>query len=120
MVFQHSFIRGDTRTLTITVDDTDGTPYAWAGSKLWFTAKTAYTDTDTDAVIAKTSDPGEGITFPADGQAKVVIDHADTADLPNERTVLFCDVQLLTADGDIYTIDVGQIIIGNEVTFAVA
>lgn len=86
--------RGDDATLTVTVTDPAGAPFALDGKTLWFTAKRKYSDPDEAAVIAKKS--GEGIELLGDpGKAVVAINAADTANLPNRETTLVCDVQLL-------------------------
>lgn len=111
--------RADDRTITVTLTDLAGQPFDWTGSKLWFTAKRLVGDSDANAVIQKTSDPGGGITFPAAGTAKIEIDSADTASLPNSKvTRLFWDVQILTADGKKHTVDSGRMSVGTEITIA--
>lgn len=73
--------QGDDEVLDITVQKPDGTPQDLTGCKLWFYVKASIKDTDADALIKKTTLPGEGITVTdaVNGIAEISIANADTS-----------------------------------------
>lgn len=86
-------IRGDSADLIVTVTDEDGAPWAPVGTpQVYCTAKHRLTDTDDDAVFAKTI--GDGITR-VGNVVTVTIAPADTATLLGSQSVsLYGDVQV--------------------------
>lgn len=98
---------------TATLSDS---PYDLASCTLWFTAKNKYTDLDVDAVFQKTIGDGITVTNPTQGLFTVSVLPADTADVSRVKTILYWDLQLKDADGKIFTIASGNLIINPDVT----
>jgi len=104
--------RGDNERLRAVI-----TP-ASAATELFFTAKKKLSQSDEDAVIAKSLDDGITITVPGDGdtpaEAQIAIDKEDTQVLPNRENppvVLFYDL----TDGDNHTLAKGKLTVKPEV-----
>jgi hypothetical protein len=93
------------------------------GAKVWFTAKRAWTDADSAAVIALSTDLG-GITITdaSAGTARLTIPPAATASLttpppPSPLTLLY-DIQVKEADGSITTVQQGHLLVRADITRA--
>lgn len=111
--------RGDTIDLEVAVTRNDAA-VDLTGADCWFTAKRRLSDADADALIQKTL--GSGITVignAADGNLLVTIDPEDTDSL-TRQTVLYCDVQLLEADGRVTTVASGTLTVELDVTRSTA
>jgi hypothetical protein len=112
-----SMIRGDRREFAITLTDDDtGDALDLTTMTLVFTAKRRPTDTDAQAIIAKTE--GAGITIDADpttGLATLEIEPEDTEDLDDLRT-LYWDLQVDNGAGDVRTPLSGRLALSADVT----
>lgn len=111
--------RGDDRTIRTPVFTQPGgtAPYPWLDSKAWFTAKIATGAPDSAAIIALDSDRGvDEIDLSTDGIALSKISGAKTRQLPNVETRLVFDLQVRNPNGEIFTVDSGELIIEAEVT----
>jgi hypothetical protein len=91
---QITMMRGDTRSLTVTVLDDDGDPYDLTGVGVQFTV---------DALFDKSVGDGVAVATPASGVAVVTVNPVDTADAPDRRRAYRYDVQLTLADGSVRT-----------------
>ncbi len=110
--------RGDTATYTVTVTQA-GAAYNLTGSIMRFTAKWAFTDSDGDALFARTS-PSSGITFTnaAGGIASVTLAPANTSTLPGSEVRLNYDIQVTDGSGNVYTVIDGLLIVLPDVSIA--
>lgn len=121
--------RGDTKKWSIAVVDDNGNPFDLSGCTVWFTAKSAISNQldDSDAVISHklvvdgSGNPtlSNGFTIggihpvtgsPASGAASGVLTHTLSA---ADSTLLapgsyIYDLQVKTADGEVYTPILGQ------------
>lgn len=90
--------RGKTLPFSATCTS-NGQPFDLTGATLKFLAKRSVGDADDAAVITKTSDVGGGIVVPTptNGVAQVQILAADTAALTNAETVLYWELQVVSA-----------------------
>ena len=94
------------------------------GAKVWFTAKRAFTDADSAAVIALSTTTG-GVTIldAALGTARLVIPSSATSALttpgPPSPLTLVYDIQIREADGTITTVQQGRLNIRGDVTHGV-
>ena len=116
-----NFVSGDDLQITRTITNV---PSGGLLTKVWFTVKLLWSDTDTDAVIQKEittsnvagtgqiTDDGAG-----DQSAAVRFDltDTDTAKLQKGLTFLY-DIQVLTDGGAIYTPEIGTITAKQGVT----
>lgn len=88
--------------------------------KFWFTAKRRIRDLDTDAIIALDDGNTGGIarSDPVNGKCLVTILPAYTLDLPSSSRdiTLFCDLQGIDGNGDVFTLMTGKIILHSDVT----
>lgn len=111
-----SLIRGDDRTLTVTVVDDLGAAANLTGILgMWFTVKRHQTDTDLEAVIQKSLGSGVAVTDAAGGIATVTLTAANTA---SATGLHFWDVQVKTAAGLITTLATGSVTFDEDVTLA--
>jgi len=105
-----SIKRGDNFSRTIIFEDADGSPIDVTGWELRFTVKAKITDPDSSAVIAKVintfSDPTSGII-------ELELTSTDTNQIIG--SYLF-DIQIKTANNEIFTILEGIITITQDVT----
>src|SRR3989304_3984740 len=115
-------IRGDDRIFdfTVTRKDVNGVPQVEdiTGAKLWFTGKLEFADAngvaipDNDSantVFQKSgvmSGTDSGIAQTAANKGRVTLSKSDTKGLPNRRTTLKYDLQMLKT-GQINTLDSG-------------
>jgi len=94
-----SFVRGDSRDITLTIKDSLGVAVDITGWTVFFTVKENKEDTDDNAKIAKDvtthTDPTGGIT-------KISLSSDDTEDLLGEY---YFDIQIKTDNDDIFTLD---------------
>lgn len=91
------------------------------GWTIWFTAKRKLSDVDAAAIIAKTTASGITIQSAAGGWAIVAITAADTGALEARDVMLYFDVQIKDANGEIHTpIRRGTLLVECDVTQAVA
>jgi hypothetical protein len=90
--------RGDSQQLVVTVTNLPSGGLA-AYSKIWFTAKRDYSDSDAAAFLSLTLASGVVITTngnaTTDGVLTITIPASATASLPSAQTVLRYDVQVL-------------------------
>lgn len=117
-----SLVRGDTVSLTITVNSLPASGLT-AFTDIRFTAKRDLADPDAGAVISKTI--LSGITIITSGSASVAgvlsvaIAPADTQALPTGYTsTLAYDVRLYDAAGDAYTVAQGVLTVAPTATQA--
>lgn len=118
--------RGDTKLVQVTTTS-PLTAAGLTGYKFWFTAKSAFTDADANAVIKKIGQQAAPtgdftvVTLGSDTTAGVVtckINPADTASLPDYDSVLLYDVQFEDSDGDVSTVASGTLTVQVDVTKA--
>lgn len=110
--------RGDSTILDLVVAD-GGTPVDLTGVSMWWTAKRRHTDTDDQAVIAKTVGDGIAVTNAPGGLATVTIDPDDTAGLDNS-SALWWDLQVKDGAGKVRTLAAGRLVVNADVTRATA
>lgn len=115
--FALTMTRGDTRRWTFKFTR-GGAPEPLTGATIWFTAKAKATDSYAAAKIKKSSGALGGITITnaAGGLAELMLSPSDTTSLQNVLQKLVCDVQLLTASGDVESPREGTLTITPEIT----
>lgn len=102
--------RGDTAAFELPVT-LKGAPYNTAGSTFWMTGKHDYSEADGAAVFQIGSPTDITPIGPtADGLMSVKIPAAVTAAFVPETTITY-DVQITTALGEVYTLEVGEIVV---------
>lgn len=103
-------VRNDDRTFTLTFTDENGTAIDITGYTVFFTVKSAKSDLDAAAKIAKTwsahSDPTNGITTFA-------LEPADTTSLSG---MYYFDIQMKDVSSKIYTPMIGYFNVVEDVT----
>lgn len=91
------------------------------GWTIWFTAKRKLSDADGSAIIRKTTTSGITIVDAANGWAQVLIDSSDTGALEDRDIMLYFDVQIKDASGNVVTpIRRGTLLVECDVTQAVS
>lgn len=116
-----SMMRGDTKTLTVTLTDADEEPLDLdLLSDITFTAKLHYDDTaDTSTTIVKTL--GDGITPvdpPSDGVCTITIDPADTEDFAYSYRLMW-DIEVIgDYEQDVRTVARGYLYVYRDITVA--
>lgn len=110
--------RGDSRTLSITVLDSDGSAADLTGASIWWTAKRDINDADADAIISKTVGSGITVTNAAGGLATVTIAPDDWTDAEDSDKHYVWDLQVKSDTGTVTTVASGRIIITPDVTRA--
>lgn len=119
--FTISMWRGDDRTISIAVFESDGvTPQDITGWDLWVTGKTDIDDLDVAAVFQLEIGAGITVTDAAGGLATAQITNAMTQALPDATTTLYVDVQAKDAGGDIATLSAGTIRVYQDLTLAIS
>lgn len=114
-----NYIRGDSRTLTINVFQSDGvTPFNLTGCEVFFTVNAnsnPTADTDASAVIAlKTST----FSAPTTGIATLTITNAITQDI--SPGAYYYDVQLKDTQGNITSLQQNQFLVIADITRAIS
>jgi len=110
-----NMVRGDRAVFELAIRDAVGDALSLAGKELYFTAKTAVSDLDADAVIVKAIATGIVVTDEAGGIAEVTIDPADTEDLTAETTLVY-DVEMRDpVTSDVATVVLGTLIVVPDV-----
>lgn len=114
---EYEFFRGDTFSLTLNVK-LKGQPVDLTGASLAFTAKRwcdLWETDDSKAVIKKTTAPDDGITITnaAKGIAVLRVPPSETTELDG---VVYFDIQLTTANADVFTVERGKITIISDIT----
>lgn len=119
----YSMYRGDSLILDIEVKQGD-VAVDLTDSKVWMTAKKNYTDADDKAVFQITTPDDIELTAPLLGKARIVVPAAETIGLTYPtgtlQTKLFYDIQVKTVTGIVQTVAVGQLIVNEDVTRAIA
>ena len=114
--------RGDSATFTLTLTDEDtGAPVNLTGMTMTFTAKRRPTDSDAQALIAKSTADGIVIDVaPETGLATLTLDPADTEDLSPAQIgrSLYWDLQIDDMAGDVRTPLSGLLAISADMTRA--
>lgn len=91
---------------------------AWQG--FWFTAKRRIKDVDADAVIALDDATVGGIerSEPLQGECLVTLlpEYTDSLPSGSRDITLFCDIQGVDANGDVFTLLTGEILLHSDVT----
>jgi len=111
--------RGDTVILPFTATHGSGV-LNLTGAELWFTAKDGIKDNDVDAIIQKTIGNGITVLSAIAGTLEVKIEPADTEEINiagSEKSFVW-DLQVKTADDDVYTLDSGTLTLTPDVTRA--
>ncbi len=110
--------RGRTNILNIFVTLNDSA-YDLSGCKLWLTAKRLFTDEDSVAIFQLNSpDDGIEIISALDGEAQATIAATDTSELPYSVTMLFFDIQIKSAAGELFQVASGKMKVKPNVTRA--
>lgn len=106
--------RGDTLTLNLDFDQSDGTPYDLTGWTIWLTIKTSRGDGDNDAThqVEKTA-----FDDPTSGTATITVAASTTADLAG---TYHYDIQVEDGTGTISTEARGTIEFVDDTTRATA
>lgn len=110
-----TMFRGDDRQFDLAFTK-NGAPYDLTGGSLWVTAKLKISDPDSSAQFQKTIGDGITIVSAVGGTATLTIDAADTDDMPDDQTELFCDVQIKDSQNNISTPIAFKLIVNPEVT----
>lgn len=112
----YSMYRGDTWELDGTVTAAAGGAQNLTGCKLWFTAKRSRSDADVSAVF-QLSSPSGGIAIvsAAAGTFRITVSPPHTSGL-TAKAVLYYDLQLEDASGNVYTLDSGTLTVNLDVT----
>ena len=115
------YYRGDDKIYELSVTNSAGAPVVITNAKLWFTIKTAETDTDAAALLQKKSlnaggaDAQAKVTNGPGGIARFYIKPADLAAIP--QGTYFHDFQLRLAASDLVKTAVyGPYIIVGDIT----
>lgn len=111
--------RGDTPTFNVAVT-WGGEVFPLTGCSMWFTAKYAYADDDADAVFQKTIGDGITVTNAGCGEAEITLSSSDTSSLSSSKVMLVYDLQIRNAEGKIYTVAYGNIVVLPDVTRSVS
>lgn len=111
------YIRGDSRTITVTFLQSDGsTPIDLTGGKVYFTVNaTQNPSDDTSAVIAKTV---TSFVAPTTGVATIQLTNSDTQNVA--PGTYFYDVQLKDASGNFVSSKQDQFIVIADTTRSTA
>lgn len=110
-----SMFRGDTKRFTLTITRSS-VAEDLAGAALRWTAKPSLADVDSaTTTIRKAIGDGITVTNEAGGIAMLQLDPEDTIALTKTTTYHY-DVQLVTAAGDVETIDTGKITVKLDAT----
>lgn len=114
-------IKGDTWTRSATVLDADGEPFDFTGATVWWTLKRPNDkrNDDTNALLKfywvdDGASSGIAISDPESGVMVVTLTPAQT-DALEEGTYKY-DVQVLDADGNLETPDIGTFAVSRDVT----
>ncbi len=89
-----------------------------SGAKIWMTARR---NRGGNVVFQRTTDDGQGITIDPDqetnpGIAVIKLASDSTSALASETVTLYYDIQCRTADGDILTINYGNLVVTPDAT----
>jgi len=129
--FELEFTAGNDRVATVTCaypfaipeqGIEAGDPMPVTGLAMWFTAKHNEADPD-PGVFQKTSGVGEGISArppPNNHVAEVAFDRSDTLQFIDNGATLHCDVAVMTADNNLWTVAEGSLTLLPAVTHAPA
>jgi hypothetical protein len=107
--------RGDTVVFNMLVTKS-AVAFSLTGCEIWFTGKYAYKDEDSVAVFQKTIGDGITVTNALAGRGSLALTASDTEDLPPVKTLLLWDVQIKDANGMIYTVASGSLVVMPDVT----
>jgi len=107
-------IRGSSKTLRVTVQDSSETPIDISGSTVFFSAKEKVSDTV--ALISKNStNPAEiALTDPTNGVAEIYLVPSDTQSLDSGR--LLYDVWIVLVSGARHSIIQSELIVESSIT----
>lgn len=114
---------GDDRTLSLSVNQSDGSVVDLTGAKIWFTVKNRLADTDADALIQKRNTAAGGgdteilVTDAPNGQAQIFIIPTDTEDV--DAAIYSYDIQVILSTGKKHTITRSQFCVKEDVTKAI-
>lgn len=104
--------RGDTHTLHLTFSAND-VPLDLTGKTVYFTVKRELTDTDEEAIIAKTV---SSFVDPTDGEVNIELTSEDTTPAGD----YWYDIQLRYTGGSIVSSKRGRFIINQDVTLRIS
>ena len=99
--------RGDTRTLTLTLTNAEGTPYDLTGATVRFTV---------GDLLEKVTGDGIVVADPDSGVAVITVNPADTEDASDWRHDYPYDVQVIFGDGTVITPILGRFVLRPDVT----
>ncbi len=103
--------RGDDKRWSLLLTRRDSTPHNITGWTVFFTVKSAVTDPDASAKIAKNI---TSHASPLNGLTLIDLSASDTASLP--VGTYYYDIQVKTDAGKIYTVQKGKFVIDYDVT----
>ena len=93
-----------------------GLDYNLVGKTLWFTGKTSKGLADTTATWQRTIGNGITLVDSAKGKYRLKLEPGNTAGLPALKTLIYWDVQAKDANGNVYTLKSGQVIVKPDIT----
>jgi hypothetical protein len=111
-----TIFRGDTSFVDVAAKGVDDEPLDLTNCLVWFTLKRSLSDSDEDALIAKTLIDGITVTNALEGLATVQIDPEDTDSLTVPILGAYYDVQIRDSLDNIFTISQGTMNIVSDVT----
>ncbi len=112
----------DDRTLSLTVNDSDGAPVDLTSASLWFTVKARTADLDSEAILQKRNTAAGGsdlqikVIVALDGTAEIYIVPEDTNEV--DPATYVWDVQVKLANDKTYTVIRGRITFKDDITRA--
>ena len=109
-----SLVRGNTKTYTLTLNQSDGTPYCIKNWVVIFTVKTSYDLPDDSASIQKIVTAFSDTTGGTTGVAEIVVEPDDSLSLDTGEYDF--DIQVTTSDSETYTVMRGKYEIEYNVT----
>jgi len=114
---QLSLRRGDNEAIPIQIYDIDGEPMDASGiEEVFFTVKHKRSNDDEDALIAKTLTDGIEVVESEEGRLQINLDPADTLQFDSAQRGLVWDIQIVLADGSVYTVADGLLNVVLDVT----
>jgi hypothetical protein len=115
--------RGATATIDLYIERPPGTPLPVSNALFWLSAKVNQADLDVAAKIRKLpADPGF-VTFPdpAPGHVRLTIAASDTdsaTTFPDPGLLLYHDIKIKTADGQVEYLEEGTLYVKGNITRA--
>jgi hypothetical protein len=102
--------KGDDKSWNLELSDGEGTPYNITGWTVYFTIKTHLTDLDVNALIRKE------ITSHTSPTSGITTINLSALEMELAVGVYYYDIQILTLENKIYTIQKGKFFVEYDVT----